>query len=259
MNTNLFFLILVGAFLGGASGYLGSYMVIKRMSLVGDALSHVALPGMAIAMMLGLNPMFGAFIILALATLAIWYLEEHSEIYPEALVGIFFTASLAIGLLITPTPELFEALFGNLDKISTLDGVVIVLSAILIFILTSQISQKLLLSIVSEDLAKSGKIDTAKTNLIYLLLVSLVVALGVKFVGSLLTGALVIIPAVSAKVLAGSIRSYQLLSMFLGVISVATGVLVSRFFDLTSGPVVVLVSAFFFLSAYSFSMIHKNQ
>ena len=149
MNDEIFLLLITGALVGGVSGYLGSFMVLKRMSLVGDALSHVALPGMAIALILNINPMLGAFVALTLAVIGVWYLSEKSEIYPEALVGVFFTASLAIGILITPEPELLEALFGNFEKINLLDGVIIAASSVLIFTGVSLISKKLLLGIVS--------------------------------------------------------------------------------------------------------------
>lgn len=252
MITNTLSLILIGALVGAASGYLGSFMVIKRMSLVGDALSHVALPGMAIAMMLSVSPMLGAFTALTIAVIGIWYLAEHSEIYPEALVGIFFTASLAIGILITPQTELLEALFGNIEKITTIDGVAIIFATIAIFIFTKIISKKLLLGVVSEDLAKAGGVNTSRINLVYLLLVGLVVALGVKFVGTLLTGALVIIPAVTAKNIARSVKSFQLGSIIFGVFSVAVGILISRLFPVSSGPSIVLVSVFFFIVSYFF-------
>jgi ABC-type Mn2+/Zn2+ transport system permease subunit len=136
MNTNLLFLVLIAGLVGAASGYLGSFMVLKRMSLVGDALSHVALPGIAIAMMFGISPMLGAFVALTLAVIGIWYLGEKSEVYPEALVGIFFTASLSIGILITPEPDLLEALFGSIDKITVFDGVFVVLGTIAVFVIT---------------------------------------------------------------------------------------------------------------------------
>lgn len=250
MITNIILLSVIGCLVGAASGYLGSFMVVKRMSLVGDALSHVALPGMAIAMMLSASPMLGAFTALTIAVIGIWYLAEHSEIYPEALVGIFFTASLAIGLLITPEPELFEALFGNIEKITILDGLAIVFATILIFVLVKIISKSLLLGVVSEDLARAGGVDTAKTNLIYLFLVGLVVALGVKFVGTLLTGALVIIPAVTAKNVARNIKGFQIGSIIFGIASVAAGILISRLVSISSGPSIVLVSVLFFLVSY---------
>ena len=88
-SFNPWFLILVGSFVAGACAYVGSLMVLKRMSLVGDALSHVALPGMAIAISIGISPVLGAFVALTLAIIGIWYLEETSDTYPEALVGIF--------------------------------------------------------------------------------------------------------------------------------------------------------------------------
>jgi zinc transport system permease protein len=252
MTTNLLFLLSIGALVGAASGYLGSFMVLKRMSLVGDALSHVALPGIAIALTVGINPMLGALVALGIATFGIWYLSEHSEIYPEALVGVFFTASLSLGLLLTPEPELLEALFGNIDKIGVFDGIMVFIGAAMIFIVTAIISKKLLLGVVSEDLAKSQKINISKINLIYLLLVALVVALGVKFLGTLLTGAMVIVPAVTAKNLSKSIKSFHILSLVFGMISAILGILIGKHSSIASGPAVVLTAVVFFIASYVF-------
>lgn len=238
--------------MGAASGYLGSFMVLKRMSLVGDALSHVALPGMAIAIMLNINPMYGALVALTLAIVGIWYLGEHTDTYPEALVGVFFTSALAIGILITPEPELLEALFGNFEKISFVDGVVTVAASGILFVTTYLISKKLLLGVVSEDLASSTGISISKINLIYLLLVGLVVALGVKFVGTLLMGALVIVPAVAAKNVARSIRNFQAFSVGIGVVSVTIGVIAAEAFSISSGPAVVISSTVFFILSLIF-------
>lgn len=252
MEINLLFLLLVGALVGAASGYLGSFMVLKRMSLVGDALSHVALPGMAIAIMLSMNPLYGAFVALTLAVVGVWYLGEHTDAYPEALVGVFFTSALAIGILITPEPELLEALFGNFEKISLVDGVVTVVSSGIIFLATYMISKKLLLGVISEDLASSTGIKISKINFIYLFLVGLVVALGVKFVGTLLMGALVIVPAVAAKNVARSTRNFQAFSIAIGVLSVVLGVATAKIFSIPSGPAVVLISTGFFVLSLFF-------
>ena len=252
MNTNLLTLLILGGLIGASSGYLGSFMVLKRMSLVGDALSHVALPGIAIALAFGINPMLGAILALALAIIGVWYLGEKSEVYPEALVGIFFTGSLALGILITPEPEIFEALFGDIDKVTNFDGLIIILGAILIFVVTKLISNKLILGIVSDDLAKSQKINVSKINLIYLLLVGLVVAMGVKFLGTLLTGALVIIPAVTAKNISKSVKSFHIFSIVFGILSTLFGILIARSFGVPTGPIVVLVGIFLFLTSFFF-------
>lgn len=250
METNIGLLILVAVLVGASSGILGSFMVLKRMSLVGDALSHVALPGIAVALMFGINPMIGALFSLVLATFGIWFLSEKTEIYPEALVGVFFTASLSLGLLLTPEPELLEALFGNIDKITALDSLWVILGSALIFFVIKKISKNLLLGIVSEDLAKSQGIKTARINLLFLLMVSVAVTLGVKFLGTLLTGALVIIPAVTAKNLSESIKSFQFLSVFVGIVSSLLGVLISNFYGISSGPAIILTSVVLFIFSY---------
>lgn len=250
MIINLIFLLLVGVSVAAAAGYVGSFMVLKRMSLVGDALSHVALPGLAIALTLQISPMLGAFIALTIAVIGIWYLGEHSTIYPEALVGVFFTASLAIGVLITPEPDLLEALFGNIQNITPPEGILaIILSLILIFI-THKISKKLILGTISPDLAKSSNVNLSHVNLIYLLLVGLVVSLGIKFIGTLLMGALVIIPAVTAKIVSHSLSNYYFFSIFFAIAAAVIGIILSGFFHLLSGPIVVLTGIAIFAVSY---------
>jgi ABC-type Mn2+/Zn2+ transport system permease subunit len=147
MESNLLFQVAVGAFVGAAAGYLGSFMVLKRMSLVGDAMSHVALPGMAIAIALNFSPIIGAVIALTFAVIGIWYFSETSSIYPEALVGVFFTASLAIGILITPEPDLLEALFGNIEKITFIEGLIAIGLTLLIILMTRSIAKSLILGV----------------------------------------------------------------------------------------------------------------
>ncbi len=247
MTASLLFLLLTGAAVGAAAGYLGSFMILKRMSLVGDALSHVALPGMAIAIMWHTSPIIGALAALTLAVIGIWHLQNHSSVYPDALVGIFFTASLSIGILITPQPDLLEALFGDLATISVPESLLAVFFSLVLIAVTYIISRRLLLTTISEDLATTSGIPVSKINLIYYLLVGAVVALGVKFVGTLLTGALVIIPAAAAKNLSRSLTAYSLLSIFFGLASAVIGVLIARSTGVAPGPIVVLTSVTFFL------------
>lgn len=246
MDTALILQLTTGAFVGGAAGFLGSFMILKRMSLVGDALSHVALPGMAVAILLSINPMLGALAALTLAIIGIWYLGEKTDLYSETLVGIFFTASLAVGILVTPKPELLETLFGDLQKINYFDGFLTVICAVLIFWITRQIAGKLLLGIVSEDLAKSTGINIQRVNFVFLLMVGLVVALGVKFVGTLLTGALVIVPAAAAKNISRNAVNFQVVSTVFGVLSTVMGMIISSTTNLPPGPSIVLTSIFIF-------------
>ncbi len=247
MENSLLMLIIAGILVGVASGFLGSFMVIKRMSLVGDALSHIALPGMAIATMSGINPLIGAFVFLFLSIIGIFVLEEKTENFPEGLVGIFFTASLAIGILITPETEIYESLFGDIDKITTIDSIFIISLSALLLGITFSISKKLIKLVISKELAVSEGIETSKVNFIYLLMVGVAVSLGIKFLGTLLTGALVIIPAVSAKNISSNLKQYFVFSALFGALSSLLGILLARTFDMPTGPVVIIVGIAIFI------------
>ena len=222
-------------------------MVLRRMSLVGDALSHVALPGIAVALLIGINPFIGAFAALVAAILGIWALEKKTELPSETLVGIFFTLSLALGLLLTPEPELLEALFGNISKINIIDAALTGIFTVFIFMAIRRLAKGLMLSIVSKDLAKSVRIPVDKMNLIFLLLVAVVVALGLKVAGTLLMGSLVIIPAAASKNISVSLSRYTATAAVFGGLSAFSGIWVANYFNIVPGPIVVLAGGIVFL------------
>lgn len=253
MDMNLYSLI-TAIFIGGAAGYLGSLMITKRMALVGDALGHVALPGMGLALLWNLNVSLGAFVFLLLGILIIWFLETKSELPTETLVGVIFVLSLALGFLITPEPELLHALVGDITSVSYQDTLItIVLSIILIFLIR-KIYPKMILASLSEDLAVANKINIKKYNLVYLLAIAVIVALGVRVVGSLLVGALVIVPAAASRNISGNLRQYGSASVVLGIASCLLGILFFKLTNFPAGPLIVLTSIFFF----SLSLIFKK-
>lgn len=252
LSQSLLISLVVGAFVGAASAYLGSIMVLKRMALVGDAFSHVALPGIGLALTLNLNPFLGAFAALAVGVVIIWQIEKRTSIPTEAIVGLIFTVALAIGILITPEPELLEALFGDISKVQILDAFLAVGLSALVFLVMLSIKNKLVLSLLSADFAKSQGVKIDWLNLIFLALAAIVVALGVKVVGTLLMGALVIIPAVASKNIAQNLRSYGYFSLVLGALSAVSGIWLASIFGLPPGPIVVLASAAIFLLSLIF-------
>jgi ABC-type Mn2+/Zn2+ transport system permease subunit len=180
--------LLIGIFVGISAGYLGSLMVLEKMALVGDALSHVALPGLAIGILFNFDPFIGAFIFLFASAIIIWHVQRVTRISFEALVGATFTLALAIGIMIIPQADLLEALFGDITKVTVIDAIAAAVISVVAILLTRVIYRKLVLAMISEDLAISKGIDVAKTNLLYLFLVSVVVAIGIKIVGTLLVG-----------------------------------------------------------------------
>lgn len=239
--------LLVGAFVGFGAGYLGSMMISKRMALVGDALSHVALPGLALGILFGFNPFLGAFAFLATSALVTWYLQKSTALPVESIIGVLFVLALAVGILITPQIDLLEALFGDVSAISVTDTIAAAVISLVVVVVLRGIYGKLALGLISRELAVSSGINVDRINLIYLLLVSTVVAIGIKEVGTLLVGAVVIVPAAAARNVTSSLARFSLLSGIFGVISAVVGVTMSGYLALPAGPIVVLAGSTLFV------------
>jgi ABC-type Mn2+/Zn2+ transport system permease subunit len=240
MLETVIYSLLIGIFVGVSAGYLGSLMVLEKMALVGDALSHVALPGLALGILYNFDPFYGAFAFLFVSAIIIWHVQRVTRISFEALVGAMFTLALSIGILMIRDAEaLAEALFGDITQVTLLYSVASAVIAVVAILLTKVIYKKLVLAMISEDLAVSKGIDVAKTNLLYLFLVSLVVAIGIKIVGTLLVGFLVIVPAIAAKNLSSDMFRYSILSAIFGAVTTFSGILLSSYLNLPPGPMVV--------------------
>jgi zinc transport system permease protein len=243
LDTTLYSLVL-SIVVGVAAGYLGSLMVLEKMALVGDALSHVALPGLAIGISFHFNPFLGAFAFLFVSAAIIWHIQRVTKISFEALVGAMFTLALAIGILLygDNLDALEAALFGDISQVALISTAVAAIVCVAAIVLTKVIYDKLVLAMISEDLAISKGIKVARINLLYLFLVSVVVAIGIQIVGTLLVGFLVIVPAIAAKNLSSHMRRYSWLSAIFGAAAGFSGVLLWSLFNFNlpfPGPLVV--------------------
>ncbi len=257
MDESLIYSLIIGMSAGFSAGYLGSLMVLEKMALVGDALSHVALPGLALGILYNFNPFIGAFAFLFTSAVLIWHIGRITRLSFETIVGALFTLSLAIGILIIPRSDLLEALFGDISNVILLDAIIAVIISIVAIALTRIIYSRLVLSMISEELATSTGVNVARTNLLYLLLVSLIVAVGIKIVGTLLVGFLVIVPAATAKNISSSLYRYSVLSSVFGAISASSGVLLSSYFNQPAGPLVVLSGIIVFAGAIVIKWVSK--
>lgn len=252
MHSMLVLQLITGTSIGIAAGYLGSLMVLRRMSLVGDALSHVALPGIAAALLLGFAPFTGAFTALVLAIIAIWWLGRTTSLTSETLVGIFFTIALAVGLLMTPQPELLEALFGDITSITLIGAISTAILSLVSILLVTRVRPTLILDMLSPDLARVSGTSVARAELLFLLLVALIVALGLRVAGTLLTGSLVIIPAAAARNISPSLSQYSFMSAVFGGLAAIIGLMAASALSLPPGPLVILSGGILFAATLLF-------
>src|SRR3989344_1448766 len=252
MNSQLILQLLIGGAIGIGAGYIGAFMILRRMALVGDALSHVALPGLAVALLFNFNPFLGAFTALFIAICGIWILERKTSLPSETLVGIFFTTALALGILLIPEPELLEALFGDINNVARLDLYITLPIVLLLIIALKLISKALTLSTISKDLTQSMKVPVDTINFIFLLMVAVIVALGIKVTGTLLMGALVIIPAAAARNISRTFSSFTFMSAVLGGVASVSGVIIANHYAFAPGPLVVLSGGILFVISLFF-------
>src|SRR3990167_6229071 len=120
-TTDFLYTLLAGGAIAAAGGMIGSFALLRRMALVGDALSHVALPGIALGLIFHFDPFLGAFVFLALGTLIIWMVEHKAKLPVDTLVGVVFTLALAAGALLSTEEEILDTLFGDITTVSGLD------------------------------------------------------------------------------------------------------------------------------------------
>jgi zinc transport system permease protein len=230
-----------------ASGLIGCFAVMRRMSLAADPLSHVALPGVGIALALRINPIFGAAALLFFGALMVWALEQRTRAATETMIGIVFSAALAIGSLITSGEALIDALFGTssaLSKSELIFGVVGAV-AVIIFVVTQRNS--LIVMIVSPEVARTAGINVGRLNLLYLEAFALTIALGLRFLGVLLMGALIIVPAATAKGLARNLTGMLYMAAGIAVFATIAGTLAAASLHRASGPLIVMTATGVFL------------
>ncbi|MBI5888274.1 MAG: metal ABC transporter permease [Deltaproteobacteria bacterium] len=249
--------VIVAAFVAACASLLGSFAILKRMALVGDAMSHVALPGMGLALLFKFNPYIGAVAFLLVAVVGIWIVQYRSALSIDTIVGVFFTTSLAVGALITPDQDLLEALFGNIAELTVFESAISIIMSVVLIAAIIHIRKKLTLSMISGEIAHSVGINTSRLEFVFLLIFALSVALGIRFVGALLMGSLVIIPAASAKNIAKSLKTFLIWSVVFGVFAATLGMWIAYSRKVAPGPVFILISACLFAASLVVRQVKK--
>ena len=238
-----------------AAGLVGSFALMKRMALAGDVISHIALPGLGLAFLLGVNPLVGGAATLFLGTLIVWHLQKHTTLATETAIGVMFAASVALGTIITPEADLIDALFGGFGKLTTTGFLVGILATVVVIAFIIKFRDRLIIELFSPELAAASGVNVARTDLWFLLIFALTVLLGLQFLGALLMGALIIIPAATGRQLAKTLPAFLVISSLASVLSVAAGFALSARYDLPLGPTIVISAAALFIV----SLIKKSK
>ena len=230
------------AAVGIAAGLVGCFAIARRMALAADALSHVALPGIGIAIAFHIHPLVGAGAMLVFGALLVWALEEATRTATETIIGVVFSAALAAGSLLTSGSDLVDALFGRPGAPSGIEAAVAFAAAagVVAFVIAAR--HRLVVALVSPDLARTSGIDVRRLNLAFLQVFAVTIALGLRYLGVLLMGSLLIIPAATAKGLSTGLGSMLVVSAAIAVTCGLGGSALAGWLHVEPGPVVVLLA-----------------
>ncbi|VXD13735.1 Uncharacterized membrane protein in ycf23-apcF intergenic region [Planktothrix serta PCC 8927] len=255
MQRSLMIAILVGII----CAVVGSYLMVQRLALLGDAISHSVLPGLAIAFILNANIFVGAFIAGIVSTICMNIIRTYSRIKEDAAMGIVFSAFFALGItLITLVQkdnkiDLNHFLFGNILGVTAGDVRDTFIITIIILAVVMLIYKELLFYTFDPLGAEATGLPVNLLNLGLMGLIALTIVASLKAVGVILVLSLLITPAATAYLLVERLHLVMILGVIIGVISSISGMYLSYFYNLPSGPAIVLVTFGLFILAFLFS------
>lgn len=244
--------LITGSFIAMLCSSLGIFLVLRRLSLIGDGLAHVSFGSIAIGLFLGFYPIYIAIPIVMISSLLILKLTERAKIYGDAAIGIISSLGIALGVIIASISngfniDLFSYLFGNILSINNTEMYLSIMLSVIVLVTIIYFYKDFFSITFDEEYAKISGINTNKINNILVLLTAISVVLAIKVVGTMLVSALLIIPPVTALQLTKSFKSAILLSITLSVISVIIGIFSSYYLDLPAGATIVIINFIFFM------------
>jgi zinc transport system permease protein len=248
---------MVRAFIAGVivsiiAPMIGVFLVARRYSLLADTLAHVSLVGVAAAVIFGINPIIGALAVSGITAIGIEKLRATRQLFGESILALFLSGSLAIALLLLGVSHglnlnIVTYLFGSITTVTLNDVYLISGLGALVLMMTLVLFKKFFLVSYDEDFAKASGVHAAGLNIVLLVLAAITVSLSMRMVGTLLVGALMVIPVLTAVPFGKSFTKTAMLSIACSLFAVIVGLVASFYLNVPSGGTIVIVALLSFL------------
>ena len=259
--------LLAGILIAAVSSILGVFLVLRRLSLIGDGLAHITFGGVAMVLLIGLSPLYvtlAALPIVMLSSLAIFQLTRSKRIRGDAAIGIVSSIGIALGIILSSLSggynvDLLSYLFGNILTVTQTE---LALSFIIFLFVAAAVIflyRDLFAVTFDEELAKSMGIKTNRINIILLLLTAVTAVLAMKITGIMLVSAMLILPPVTALQLSLSFRMTIFAAVGFSVLAVISGIIVSFVLNLPAGGTIVMFNAALLLIVFSAKIFLRLQ
>ena len=250
----------VSALVGGVCAFLSAFLMLKGWSLIGDALSHSIVPGVAGAYMLGLPFSLGAFLSGGLAAGAMLFLNRRTKLKEDAIIGLIFTSFFGLGLFmvsLSPTSvDVQTIVLGNILAVTASDTIQLVIIATVSLAILTMKWKDLMLAFFDENHARAVGLDPARLKLLFFTLLAACTVAALQTVGAFLVIALVVTPGATAYLLTDRFPRLIAISVAIGALSSFVGAYLSYFLDGATGGVIVVLQTILFLIAFLFAPKH---
>ena len=258
MNYQFLQYALVTSMLVGlASGVIGSFIILRGMSLMGDAISHAVLPGVAISYMFGFSYIFGATVFGMLTAAVIGFVTQRSRLKNDTAIGIVFSSFFALGIILISyaqsATDLYHILFGNVLAVRESDLLLTALVSGIVLIFVFFFYKELKITSFDPTMAKAYGLNTSLIHYLLMFFLTLVAVVSLQTVGTILVIAMLITPAATAYLLTNHLLKMIITAAGIGMLSAVVGVFFSYSYNWPSGATIVLACTAFFILAFLFS------
>jgi len=249
--------LVTSVMVGIISGVIGCFIVLRGMALMGDAISHAVLPGVAISYLLGINFFIGAVVTGIATAIGIGFISQNSRIKNDSSIGIMFTSAFALGIilitLMKSSTDLYHILFGNVLAVRPSDMWTTLIIGLIVLVGVFLFYKELLVSSFDPIMAKAYGLPNKMIHYFLMTLLTLVTVASLQTVGIILVVAMLITPASTAYLLTNRLSTMLLLSTVFGTLSAVIGLYLSFTYNLASGATIVLVATGLFTLSFLFS------
>lgn len=237
--------LLAGVLIALITAVLGVFLVLKRLSLIGDSLSHVALSGIALGLITNTSPLFMAIPVVMLSSLGIYKISASAKVHSDSALGIIAAAGISLGLIIAALAggfnvDLLSFLFGSILTVNTQELLLALLLAVLILGAVYFFYNDLIAITFDENFAKTAGVNTERMNIVLVLISAAAVVIALKVVGIMLVSAMIIIPPTAALQLAKTFRQALVMAAGFSITGVLLGIYFAFIFNMPSGAMIII-------------------
>ena len=264
MPEFIIFALVAGIGLATVMGAIGVFVVWRRMAYFGDTLAHSALLGVAVGFIIGININVGIIAVCLIIAIGMLFLRSQRHLAEDTLLGILAHSSLALGLAAISLfsalrVDLLSYLFGDILAVTPEDIAWVYGGGIITLGVLAWLWKDLISITVHEDLARTDGVNIFRTQLVFMTLFALVIAMAMKIIGILLVTSLLIIPAAAARRFARTPEQMAVFAAIAGSVAVAIGLQGSLLWDLPTGPAIVIAAALLYAASLAFPMQQSSR